>query len=59
MKDGLLLLATSIVCAIAAWLFWNATGQWGFLILAVITYGSLIADNARLRNRIRNLTKGR
>ena len=57
MKDGLLLLGASAACAVVAWLFWRTTGQYGFVILAVITYGTLIADNARLRNRIRELTK--
>ena len=57
MKDGILLLGTSLVCAAGAWLFWRTTGQWGFLILATISYCALMIDNVRLRKRIKELMK--
>ena len=57
LKDQLVLLVVSIICAVVAWLFWNVTGQLGFVILASITYIYLIADNVRLRKKTNNITK--
>ena len=49
MKDRLILLIASVVCAVGAWGFWHYSGQWGFLVLLVGSYATLLADNYRLR----------
>ncbi len=53
MKDGLLLLLTGIVCAAGAWLFFHYFGQDAFGILMLIVLFTTIADNRRLRRRLR------
>jgi uncharacterized membrane protein YfcA len=55
MKDGLLLLLTGIVCAAGAWLFFHYFGQEAFGILMLITLFTTIADNRRLRRRLREM----
>ena len=57
MKDKLLLIVSALILAGLAGLFWQTTRQWGFLILAIISYGTLFWDNIRLRRQIRKLTK--
>jgi hypothetical protein len=53
MKDvAALLLASAIVCALA-WAFWNYLGDDGFTVISTMVIIALLADNARLRNRIR------
>ena len=53
MKDSLLLLLTGIVCAAGAWLFFRYFGQEAFGILMLVSLIGAIADNARLRRRLR------
>jgi uncharacterized membrane protein YfcA len=55
MKDGLLLLLTGIVCAAGAWLFFHYFGQDAFGILMLIALFTTIADNRRLRRRLREM----
>ena len=55
MKDGLLLLLTGIVCAAGAWLFFHYFGQDAFFILTMIVLFTTIADNRRLRRRLREM----
>jgi hypothetical protein len=55
MIDGLLLLLTGIVCAGGAWLFFWYFGQEAFSILMLITLVGTMADNARLRRRLREM----
>ncbi|WP_229263364.1 hypothetical protein [Duganella dendranthematis] len=53
MKDSLLLLLTGIVCAAGAWLFFRYFGQEAFGMLMLLGLIGAIADNARLRRRLR------
>ena len=55
MKDSLLLLLTGIVCAAGAWLFFWYFGQEAFSILMLIALIGAMADNARLRRRLRGM----
>ncbi|MYM75648.1 hypothetical protein GTP56_26125 [Duganella sp. FT134W] len=55
MKDSLLLLLTGIVCAAGAWLFFRYFGQEAFGILMLVALIGAIADNARLRRRLREM----
>jgi len=55
MKDGLLLLLTGIVCAAGAWLFFHYFGKDAFVILTMIVLFTTMADNRRLRRRLREM----
>lgn len=55
MKDSLLLLLTGIVCAAGAWLFFRYFGQEAFGMLMLLGLIGAIADNARLRRRLREM----
>jgi hypothetical protein len=53
MKDVAALLLASAVVSALAWAFWNYLGDVGFTVISTMAIIALLADNARLRNRIR------
>lgn len=55
MKDQLLLLLTGLICAALSWLFFWYFGQEAFSILALVALIGALADNARLRRRLREM----
>lgn len=56
MKDSIALLATAIVMAILAWLFWSQLGQDAFGVLGLIMTLTLVVDNVRLRRQVKALS---
>ena len=55
MKDGLMLLLTGVVCSFGAWLFFRYFGNEAFNIIMLVTMVSAVADNVRLRRRLRQM----
>ena len=53
--DGFWLLFWGVVASIAAWAFWYFSGEYGFLIIQVAVFGSLIFENRRLRKELKTL----
>jgi hypothetical protein len=53
MKDALLLLATGVAFALAAWAFWHYLGKDAFGVLNTLFLVIAVADNFRLRRRLR------
>jgi acid phosphatase family membrane protein YuiD len=53
MKDVAALLLASATVSALAWAFWNYLGDAGYTVIATMVIIALLADNARLRNRIR------
>jgi hypothetical protein len=47
--DRLLLIVTGVVCIIVSWMVIRLTGEWFPSILFLISFATLMADNARLR----------
>ncbi|MES2739672.1 MAG: hypothetical protein V4754_01770 [Pseudomonadota bacterium] len=57
MKDSLLLLVTAVVCSGLAWAFWHYLGNDAISTLVTLSLIGTVADNFRLRRRLRELTK--
>lgn len=55
MKDGLMLLIAGLVCAGGAALFFRFFGSEAFTVIMLVTLVSVLADNARLRRRLREM----
>lgn len=55
MKDGLLLLITGLLCAGGAALFFRFFGSDALNIIVLVTMICALADNARLRRRLREM----
>lgn len=55
MKEGILLLLTGLLCAGAAALFFRLFGNDALNIIFLLTMIAALADNARLRRRLRAL----
>ncbi|MRW94711.1 hypothetical protein GJ699_32575 [Duganella sp. FT80W] len=55
MKDGLLLLATGLLCAGGAALFFRLFGSDALNIIVLLTMIATVIDNFRLRRRLRQL----
>lgn len=53
MKDALLLLATGIIGALLASVFWHYLGSNGFGVLNSLLIVVLVVDNIRLRRQLR------
>ena len=53
MKDSILLLITALVVAASAQFFWSHMGEEGFAFLNFIFLVGLMADNYRLRRRLK------
>lgn len=54
MKDRLLLLLAAAVSAIGAWAFWHFLGDDGFAAITLIALVGVVADNYRLRQKLRD-----
>jgi len=55
MKDGVILLATGLLCAGGAALFFRFFGSDALNIVVLITMICALIDNARLRRRLREM----
>jgi uncharacterized membrane protein YfcA len=55
MKDGLMLLLTGLICAVGAWLFFRYLGNDAFGVLTLVMLICTMADNRRLRRRLREM----
>jgi len=55
MKDGLMLLLAGLLCAGVAALFFRFFGNEAFNVIILVTLVSVLADNARLRRRLRGM----
>ena len=53
MRDALLLLATGAGASLIAWAFWHYLGNDGFAALNSLVLVGAVADNFRLRRRLR------
>ncbi|MBC8723782.1 putative membrane protein [Paraburkholderia sp. RAU6.4a] len=53
--DKVALLLAAIACAAIAWALIRYSGQWFPLLLFILAFAGLYADNQRLRNRLRDL----
>ncbi|MBD8184997.1 MULTISPECIES: hypothetical protein [Pseudomonas] len=58
MKDSIALLATAVVMAVLAWLFWAGLGEDAFGALSVVMMVILAVDNFRLRRQVKALITG-
>ncbi|MBI6739159.1 hypothetical protein [Pseudomonas syringae] len=59
MKDSLALLATGIVMAFFAWLFWSSLGQDAFAVFGALMLVVLALENYRLRRQVKALQAGK
>jgi len=55
MKDGVMLLLTAALCAGGAALFFRFFGNEAFSVLTLVVLIGALADNARLRRRLREM----
>jgi hypothetical protein len=55
LMDKAALLLAAIACAGAAWGLIHYSGQWFYLLLFVLAFAGLFADNQRLRTRLKEL----
>ncbi|WP_027776614.1 hypothetical protein [Paraburkholderia caledonica] len=53
--DKSALLLAAVACAGAAWGLIHYSGEWFYLLLFVLAFGGLFADNQRLRNRLKEM----
>lgn len=53
--DKAALLLAALACAGAAWGLIHYSGQWFYLLLFVLAFAGLFADNQRLRARLKDL----
>lgn len=53
MKDQILLLLSALACALGAWAFWHFLGTDAFAVLMALALVSAVADNVRLRRKLR------
>lgn len=53
MKDQLWLLVTAIACALIAWAFWRYLDSDAIVALMTLALVSAVADNLRLRRKLR------
>lgn len=53
MKDQLWLLVTAIACALVAWAFWRYLDSDAIVALMTLALVSAVADNLRLRRKLR------
>lgn len=56
MKDRLQLILAAALAAVLAWTFWHFLGQEAFSALPTVMLIVVIADNVRLRRRLRAIT---
>lgn len=53
MKDEVLLLLSAIACALGAWAFWRYLAADAIVVLMMLALLSVVADNLRLRRKLR------
>lgn len=53
MREQILLLLCAIACAIGAWAFWRYLGADAVIALMTLALVSAVADNLRLRRKLR------
>jgi hypothetical protein len=53
MKDQILLLLSAIACAFGAWAFWRYLDDEAVVVLMMLALVSTVADNLRLRRKLR------
>ncbi|WP_175918235.1 hypothetical protein [Burkholderia pyrrocinia] len=53
--DRISLIASAVVVAAAAWALLHYSGNWFFPVATLIALVALLADNQRLRKRLRDL----
>lgn len=53
MKDRIFLLLGAVLVAISAWAFWHYSGADGFSLFSLIALIVAVADNVRLRRKLR------
>jgi hypothetical protein len=53
MKDQILLLLSALACAIGAWAFWRYLQADAVVALMTLALVSAVADNLRLRRKLR------
>lgn len=58
MKDFVLLLVTGAGVSLFAWAFWHYLGNDAACILTTVVLVGVVADNARLRRRLREKQGG-
>lgn len=58
MKDQILLFFTAVACAVGAWAFWRYLDTDAVVILVTLALVSAVADNLRLRRKLRETGRG-
>ncbi len=58
MKDQIFLLLCAIACAVGAWAFWRYLGVDAVVALMTLALVSSVADNLRLRRKLRESQRG-
>lgn len=53
MKDQVWLFLTAVGCAIAGWAFWHYLGTDAVVVLMTLALVTSVADNLRLRRKLR------
>ena len=53
MKDQVWLLLSAVACAFGAWAFWHYLGADAVVALMTLALVSAVADNLRLRRKLR------
>lgn len=57
MKDSILLFVVAVICSVLAWAFLHYLGNDAISTLVTLSLIGTVADNFRLRRRLRALTK--
>jgi len=57
-KDQIWLIFCALGCAAAAWAFWHYLDTHAVSVLALIALLSVVADNLRLRRKLRAAQRG-
>jgi hypothetical protein len=58
MRDQFWLIVCALGCAAAAWAFWHYLDSHAVNVLALIAMVSVVADNLRLRRKLREAQRG-
>lgn len=57
-KDSILLLLTALLCSFAAWAFWHFLGNDAITVFPTLMLVCVVADNFRLRRKLRAVQRG-
>ncbi len=58
MKDQIWLILCALGCAAVAWAFWHYLDNHAVSVLTLIAMVSVVADNLRLRRKLREAQRG-